>query len=234
MNLEDIFKLLNNKNQNELLEIIKTFLRIHSNSVFGAFKQIEYEVATIKALKLIGYLDENSDEYDYIEKLKVTKAKARMLLYQESLRSDMDIKEELKKVLQNPKIQKVENDKYLIEINNPLLMDKFRKEIRNLGFIADGTYSGSLSKISNDALAGLIDNLLEDEKIKKDIINKLRKQGFHDISFTGFINAALGKVGERVAGEVGNEIANTFGEFCEDVFSNSIEKLSKYIEIIEK
>jgi hypothetical protein len=49
--------------------------------VFGAAKTVEHEIAALNALKAIGYISQDADEFDLVEKLRITKSKARLLLY---------------------------------------------------------------------------------------------------------------------------------------------------------
>jgi len=229
MNIEEINKLLIKQNKDNLIEIINILLEKHSFPVFGAVKQIEHEVAAIKALKLLEYLDDNADEYDYVDKLKVTKAKARSLMYQETLRKNIDFEEELKKVLQSPTIQKDSKGMYLIEVSNPLIMDKLRKKVKDLGFISDESFSGSLAKVSREALIGLIDNLVETNE-KDHILKQLRKQGYPDSTFKSFIKKSLLKVGSKMADDTGEEIAKNVGTFCQDILVNLNSESNKYIK----
>jgi len=228
MNIEEINNLLLKQNKDKLIQVINILLEKHSSPVFGAVKQIEHEVAAIKALKLLNYLDDNVDEYDYVDKLKVTKAKARALMYQEALRENMNFDEELKKVLQNPTIQKDSKGLYLIEVSNPLLMDKLRKKVRDLGFISDESFSGSLAKISREALIGLIDSLVE-ESDKQEVIEKLKQKGYPDTTFKNFIKKSLIKLGSRIADDTGEEITKNIGTFCKDILVDLTSKSNIYI-----
>jgi hypothetical protein len=56
------------------------------NPVLGASKSIEYEIAVIDCMQNLGLLNKNLDEYDLVFNLKITKTKARNLIYQKSLR----------------------------------------------------------------------------------------------------------------------------------------------------
>lgn len=229
MNIEEINTLLETKDKAKLIGIINILLRKHSSPVFGAVKQIEHEIAAIESLKLLGYLTYGADEYDYIDKLKVTKAKARSLMYQEALRQDINYDDELKKVLQNPSIQKDAKGIYLIEVSNPLIMDKLRKKVRDLGFISDETFSGSLAKISIEALAALIDSLVEKDD-KNTVIEKLKQKGYPDASFKTFIKKSLIKVGSKLADDTGEEITKNVGAFCSDILIDLKLKSKMYIE----
>lgn len=219
--MDKINNLLEKQDKSKLESLLSSILSKHFSPVFGAAKQIEHEIVALKVLKEIGYLSFEADEYDYVEKLKITRTKARNLMYQESLRNEnLDINKELRKILQNPTIQKDNKDFYFIEVVNPLTMDKLRKKIRELGYISDGTFSGSLAKISKNALCSLVDDLIDKEQ-KKEIVNKLKAQGYPDTSVNIFIKSAIKKVSSKVADDVGEEI----GEKIADNIGNGIQKI---------
>jgi len=226
MNIEEINDLLKKQDKATLVNLVSLLISKHSSPVFGAAKQIEHEVVALKVLKEIGYLSFDADEYDYIEKLKVTKAKARNLMYQESLRNEtLDINQELKHILQNPTIQDDGKGFYLIEVVNPLMMDKLRKKIRQLGYISDGTFSGSLAKVSKKALYSLVDDLIDEEQ-KKEIMDKLKAQGYSDATVESFVKSAIIKISSKVADDVGEEvgekIADNIGSGLKMIFDGTL------------
>lgn len=61
-------------------------------------KVVEHEVAAIDALRMLGYLTADADEYGLVEGLRVTKVKARSLLYHSALRQ-MDDEPEVDELL---------------------------------------------------------------------------------------------------------------------------------------
>ncbi|WP_157354563.1 hypothetical protein [Thauera sp. 28] len=83
----DIPALLANKSEAQLKAALEHLLAAHTLPVFGAAKQVEHEVAALRALKMLGALPDNADEYTLVTTLRITKAKARNLLYQDALRT---------------------------------------------------------------------------------------------------------------------------------------------------
>ena len=57
----------------DMAKALKLLFAPHASPVFGASKTIEHEVAALNALKLLGYLTQNIDEFELVEKLRVTK-----------------------------------------------------------------------------------------------------------------------------------------------------------------
>ena len=65
----------------QLQEALRFLLQPHAAPVFGAAKTVEHEVAALQALKVLGVIRPAADEFDLVESLRVTKTKARSLIY---------------------------------------------------------------------------------------------------------------------------------------------------------
>jgi len=194
----------------------------HANPVFGASKAVEHEVAAFNALKLLGYLSPCPDEFELVEKLRVTKSKARALLYQTALREASDpvvIDQELRDILMNPLIA-VDGDIYLIEVPQPLTMDRLRHRIRQLGHLSDSSFSGSVARIKRQALAALIESLIPKEN-QTEVINKLTAKGYQGNDVRALVTGVLRKAGAKVAGEVGDELAGKVGKSIAALFGSA-------------
>lgn len=205
----------------QLCSVLKLLLKPHASPVFGASKAIEHEVAALNALRVLGYIDRNSDDFDLVEKLRITKSKARSLLYQASLREENDSstnEELLRKAISNPRIVK-EGKFYLVEIPDPLTMDRLRKRIRDYGFLSDGSFSGSIAKITEEALLKLVEDLIPDE-LKKEIEEQLIKSGMPNKSLTGILKGMMAQAGKKIAGEIGGEVANSIGASIGEVLKS--------------
>lgn len=200
----------------------------HGSPVFGAVKLIEHEVAALKALTALGFLSSEIDEFDLVEKLRITKAKARALLYQSALRSidETDAADDaLRKILSQPRIMK-EGAAYLVEVHDPLTMDRLRKRIRSLGFLSDGFFSGTVAKVPEGALVSLVAELIPNH-LRVEVTRQLIKQGLPDTSLAGLIKSMLAKAGTKLAGDVGDKIVGNIGQHLEELFSKGWGVLQK-------
>lgn len=158
MNSLEIETLIAQAGPKACAEALRDLLVPHFAPVFGAAKSVEHEVAAFHALKLLGYLPAQPDEYDLVMALRVTKVKARSLLYQVALRARSNPAETdvaLQQLLSQPRVTK-DGDKVFIEVADPLLMDQLRQRIRQLNFISDGSFSGSIAKLPIAALSALL------------------------------------------------------------------------------
>jgi hypothetical protein len=213
-------ELITHATPEDMAKALKLLFAPHASPVFGAAKTIEHEVAALDALKLLGYLTQNNDEFELVEKLRVTKSKARSLLYQSALRQNSNtdtVEQELRAILTNPRLA-AEGDFYLIEVPQPLTMDRLRHRIRQLGFLSDGSFSGSIARIKRPALAALISSLIPETE-QQIVTKELIRAGYQGTDIQAIITAMLKKVGSKIAGDVGGELAGNLGESIEALFN---------------
>ena len=125
--------------------------------------------------------------------------------------------------MSNPRIQKDSKGVYLIEVPYPLAMDRLRHKIRQLGFISDGSFSGSIAKIPYPALLKLIEELIPAEH-QENIYQQLVEQGAPDKSISGFVKAVLANIGGKIASDTGEEISDNIGETIGQIFNGWVSK----------
>jgi hypothetical protein len=198
----------------------------HANPVFGASKSVEHEVAAFNAMKLLGYLSDSPDEFELVVKLRITKSKARALLYQVALRVDSSAEneaDELRAILTNPRIA-VDGDFYLIEVPQPLAMDRLRHRVRQLGFLSDGSFSGSVARIKRAALAALVESIIP-EADRTAVIEGLKRVGYQGADACSIISAMLKKAGMKVAGDIGEELVGNLGDSVSALLSQTWDRL---------
>jgi hypothetical protein len=216
--------ILKSKEQSVLADSLSTLLSNLCNPVLGASKSIEYEIAVVTCLQSLGLLNEKLDEYDLVFNLKITKTKARNLIYQKSLRESsediFDFDQSLVDLLCNTRIIR-EGKWYVIEVPNPFTMDLLKSKIRKLGFISDGSFSASIAKIQLECLSSLIESLIPEEN-KNEIILKLKGNHLKGELLKGLISGALAGIGKKIAGEtgqiIGEEMGESLSEFISDFF----------------
>jgi len=228
---------INKATKEQLKTAVTVLLGSHAAPVFGAAKTVEHEIAALNALKALGYLADDSDEFTLVEKLRITKSKARSLLYQTALRKiDEDEAEKdmrLINALKSTQIVK-EGNLFIIEVPDPLTMDRMRKIIRDAGYLSDETFSNSLARIPEEALVALMVELIP-EKDKKAMEKKMSDSGVTDISIPGLIKAIIKQEASKIAGDTGNKAARIIGDkifdTLENISSMTIEKINKIMSL---
>ena len=94
----------------------------------------DFDILLFMKLQDLKIIEKDPDLYDIVSNLKVTRAKARNLLYEAKMRNSSEemLDKELRELLSTPIFFK-ENDKIAIEISNPLLSDHLRWKLKRLG-----------------------------------------------------------------------------------------------------
>ncbi len=121
----DLPALLANKSEAQLKAELEHLLAAHTLPVFGAAKQVEHEVAALRALKMLGALPDNADEYTLVTTLRITKTKARNLLYQDALHtltSPQQIDDALRALVMQPTATK-DDDLIVLKVPQPFLIN---------------------------------------------------------------------------------------------------------------
>lgn len=214
---------------------LELLLKPHAMPVFGAVKVAEHEVAAFKALQRLGFINQHPDEYDLVMTLRVTKANARSLLYQVSLRNqqnEADINNALRKLLSQPLVT-LEVDKVLIEVSDPLLMDILRQRVRKLGYISDGSFAGTITKLPLLALSAVIADLIP-IKDRAVIQKKLSAQGVKGNDLSGLVSSAIGQLGKRLAGKVGERVAEKVGDQLSDLLVDGTSAAFEWAKQLNK
>ena len=217
-------------------EVLDLILAAYLSPAFGVLTKREIDILIFDALEKIGYIDANPTIYSLIQKLRVTKSKARQLLYERELRrmNDKDLDARVKELLKRPTIQK-QGELFALEIENPLLSDHLRAKVQTLGYASDGSFSPSLVKLSDEAIVALIDALL-DEKQKKEVTRAFEKLGLPDKSFKGVLKVVLKVLAKKAADEAGSKLVeNVLGPVIDGAFDgikkaieeNGVEKMVK-------
>lgn len=221
------------ENIDQTLKVLERIFKEYSHPSFGSMSKRDVDIMLFKALQDLGIIDPKPSIYDVIRLLNVTRAKARNLIYESSLRrqNEQNLAEELKVLIINPIFLK-DGDKVCIEVDNPLLIDYIRQRLKSLKHITDSSFNAELVKMRPEAFADLYTSLLPEESIKT-INDKFVAIGVkEDKSAKAFVvkvvkviaHAALGKAGESLAGTV----CETLGDWVSGIFNhipNNVKEL---------
>ncbi len=202
----DIREHIRNAPEQAIREALELILSTYLTPAFGSLTKRETDILIFTALENLGYLPEDSSLYLLVHRLRVTRAKARNLLYDRELRriDEQHLDHKLKDILKRPLIQK-QGDLFVLEIENPLLIEHLKSKIQLLGYASDGSFSPSLVKLSDSAIIALLDSLLD--KAHKDAATRaLVKAGFPDKSFKGILKDVFKALAKKVADEAGSRV----------------------------
>ena len=226
---EKLIEELNDIDVNEakmaLIKIFKSYL----NPAFGALPKKENEIVMFQVLQELKIFDKNPDLYSLLSSLRLTRTKARNLLYESNLRKDIDLESELLEILKNPILLR-ENDKVCLEIDNPLLIDHLKHSLKELNHITDGSFSPDLVKLTPDAYKALLNNKFS--KISRtELKEALVKCGAEkELTVKSVLTGVLKTVGKKVADDAGDKAGEFIGDFLGELFTSSFGQASKFIK----
>ena len=179
----------------------------------------------LNLLEDIGVINAEPSVYELVSKLKITRSKARNLIYQRELRTttseQLDLR--VRAILQRPIIQKA-GDVFVLEVENPLVADHLRAKVQNLGYVSDGSFSPNVVKLSLDAITALLESNLT-EKERTDVRKALIAAGAPDASFRGVLKATLKKLAFKVAADTGEEMMEQVSKYMKPIVEGAVEEI---------
>ncbi len=197
----------------------------YSNPAFGTLSKREFDIWLFMKLQELGVIAQEPEIYELVRDLKITRSKARNLLYEAKLRSSTDAKleEELKALLKRPVFMK-EGDKIALEIGNPFLTDHLRNQLKKLGHISDGSFSPELIKLSTDAYLALFTQCLPEAGINTATKVLVALNLTEDTSVKGVLKAVVKKIGSQVADDAGRQLISAL---FDGIFKNDEKEIKK-------
>jgi len=219
---------LRNIESEKVKQVFAELLEAYLSPAFGSMSKRDFEILLFTKLQDLDLFEQNPDLYILVSELKVTRVKARNLLYESGLRqtSVAALDEELKNLIVSP-IFLQDNDKIGLEIQNPFLIDHLKAKLRKLKHITDGSFSPELVKLTPDAFIALFDSYIP-EKSKKDILKTFIEMGLKkDTSFTGLLKGVLKSLGKKIADEAGCKLAETAADFLDPIIKGSVDLIKE-------
>jgi hypothetical protein len=209
--------------------LIKIFMH-YLNPAFGALPKRETEIIMFQVLQDLKIFDRNPNLYSLLSSLRVTRGKARTLLYESNLRKDVDLEEELLEILKNPILLK-DNDKVCLEIDNPLLLDHLKHVLKGLKHITDGSFSPDLVKLTPKAYKDLLNkkfSKISKSELKAALVECGAEKA---LTATSLLSGVLKKVGRKVADDAGDRAGELLGDYLGDLFTAGLEKATEFVKI---
>ncbi|WP_428240091.1 hypothetical protein [Gynuella sp.] len=225
----DIDQIIAETPEENVKSALSYMLKSYMNPAFGALPKNEVELIVLNVLESLNIIDPEPELYQLVSKLRITRSKARGLIYDRELRrsTESDLDERVKTLLKRPLIQK-NGDLYVLEVENPLISDHLRSKVQKLGYVSDGSFSPSLIKLGLDAISALIESYLSDQD-KKQLTAILIEAGAPDTSFGGVIKATLKKVAVKVASDSGEVLMDKASELITPIIDAGFDLLRERV-----
>lgn len=223
----DIKLIINALPEAKAKAVLAQLLERYLTPAFAALPKNEVELLVLDALEQVGAISADPQLYELVSKLKVTRAKARRLIYDRELRhsSSADLDAKVKALLKRPLLQK-QGELFVLEVENPLVSDHLRDKVQQLGYVSDGSFSPSLIKLGLEAITALIASLLstaEQEQVRLALV----AAGAPDGSFKGVLKATLKKLASKVAADSGEALMDKAAGYLAPIVDASIAALGE-------
>jgi hypothetical protein len=224
----DIDNIVNSLSEAESKEALKYFLKSYTSPAFGALPKNEVELIVLNVLEKVNAIEANPEVYELVSKLRVTRSKARGLIYDRELRSSSteDLDEKVKELLKSPLIQQ-DGKLFILEVENPLVSDHLRNKVQKLGYVSDGSFSPNIIKLGLEAISALAEAFVSDEN-KEELKRVMVVAGAiaPDTSFKGVLKGMLKKVGRKVASDSGDALAEKASDYLGPLFDSALNAVT--------
>ena len=154
-------EVLNNKlgqlGHEQMRDILANMVDRYCVPSFGSMSKHDIDLLMFDSMVKMGVISDNPTIYDVMKDLKVTRSKARTLIYEFQLRKiedDDQLRSQLRKLMKTPLMSTMSKN-VCLEVDNPYLVDFIRNELKRLGYITDGSFHTELVKMSTEAFASL-------------------------------------------------------------------------------
>jgi hypothetical protein len=213
------------------------FLAEYLTPAFGARSKSEIDFLVFECLIRAAVIDPRAPIYDTARLLNITPARVRGLLFNWQLRSTSaaaDLRNELIEALQQTRFAK-DGTLMSFGIESPLLGEEIRARLRRRGVFADASFSRELVRVPVDAFVEFLDDLVDDDTKTALKAILVKDKQLPDRSFKAVATGILMKLGEKVAGKAGEELAGELVKGAgEAVVKPAIERATAFLTSLLK
>jgi hypothetical protein len=186
-----------------------SFIETYMSPAFGARSKSEIDLLVFTCLIEANAIDPEMPVYDIARTLNITPARARNLILNWQLRTTPqqgDLRQAIAAALKKTRFSK-DGTLLTFGVENPLLKEEITARLKKKGIFSDASFSKELVKLPVEAFVEFLDDIV-DEETKKQVRGALVKdKQLPDTSFKALATGVLAKLGEKVAGEAGKELA---------------------------
>lgn len=226
----DITTIIDSAGDAKCKEALKKFLGDFLSPAFGAKPKAEIELTVLNLLISIGAIRKNPSSYELASALKITKQKARTIIYNQELRTRTpdELDQEIRTLLLNPVIQKRRNG-FAMMVESPLVLEHMRAMLQMKGHFTDGSFSPNVVTLNAGAMAALIEFFLIGKQ-KKAAEGVLRKAGAKGSSLSELLTSTLEKLVERYADDARDAVINGASDLIVHILDGTIENAQELFQ----
>lgn len=154
---DELSRMLEKLSEEKAKEILLKLLQQAIYPAFGSVPKREIELGVFDALERVGFISPDKGTYGLMRKLRVTRQKARNLLFDSQMRSfdQQKIDKRIFEMLSSPILQH-QDKKIFLEVDDPVLTDRIKEILHEGKCLSDGSFSPSIVSMNMDAFACLV------------------------------------------------------------------------------
>lgn len=188
--------------------ILRKIFERATTPAFGILPQRELDLLLFEAMRDAGVIARDASLYDLMTDLRITRVKARNLLFDLQIRATREggtLDGKVKAAIARPRGFAVEGKYLVLGIEDPVVQAHLKEKARALGHITDATFDSTLVRITPGALASVAEVLMNPEEkalYKEAMIDAGydRDKGLRVALVAGLTHLAGKAVGKEAAG----------------------------------
>jgi len=209
---------------------LKKLLKAFLDPAFGALPKRELDLTAFDVLRDLDLLGTNPSLYQLMADLKITKAKARNLLFDLDVRAmgnDADaLDNAVRSHLEKAKFTK-DGAYFVIEIENPLTLAHLAEKVRRKGYVTDGSFNASIARVPLDALCEVMADLLSPEA-QESVRRALEAAGAPPAAtLENVLKGAVKSLAKRAVGEAADVTVEMAGDFLKPILAGAAARVEE-------
>lgn len=218
--------------KSKLIDEFVKFLKEYVEPSFGSMSKRDIDIKIFNMMRSIGIIKENPEQWDIIRELKLSSTRARNLIYNANMlrEGEFDKLDDLQKTVLISAPYLRDGNYISVQIDNPLLVDHIKSELKSKGYLQDGSFSPDIIRMKPEAFMYLYVKSL-DEKRKEKLRNKLAIEESEDTvkqiarGLLKFIGGIKGSIIDTIV-----SLSETMHDMLSDEKDNSVDTFFKCIE----
>lgn len=148
----------------EAKRILRRLLARATSPAFGVLPQRELNLLLFEALRDAGVVRAEASLYTLMTDLKISRARARNLLFDLEIRQALaieDLDAQARRALAQPKGFVLDGNYLVFGIENPLVQAHIKDRVAQLGHLTDASFDSTLIRIKPGAMGALVESLMD-------------------------------------------------------------------------
>jgi hypothetical protein len=205
-----------------------SFVEAYMSPAFGARSKSEIDLLVFTCLVEAKAIDPEAPIYHIARSLSISPARVRSLILNWQLRTTPQQGDLLPAVVGALKKTRFTKDGTMLTfgVESPLLKEEITARLKRKGVFSDASFSKELIRLPVEAFVEFLDDIVDDATKKEVRTTLVKDKQLPDTSFKALATGVLAKLGEKVAGEAGKELA---GEIVGKAAKPAAEKVIGFL-----